>query len=149
MPNPSKQPGNDSAPSPMRQVAALCVRQGRKTPKVLLITSRDSGRWVVPKGWPMEGKTDLDSALQEAWEEAGVRASATCAAPLGTFTYDKGLDDGRDIPVKVSLYRVEVSALDAEFPEREERERRWVTPETAARMVDEPGLKKLLLKFTA
>jgi 8-oxo-dGTP pyrophosphatase MutT (NUDIX family) len=54
------------------QFAALCYRVVKKKVKVLVISSRGTGRWIVPKGWPMDGKTPADAALQEAWEEAGV-----------------------------------------------------------------------------
>ena len=60
--------------------------------QVLLVTSRGSGRWILPKGWPMDGKTPAASAAQEAWEEAGVDGTPD-SRPLGLFSYNKSLDD--------------------------------------------------------
>lgn len=56
--------------TPAEQTAALCTHP--QTGQVLLITSRDTGRWVLPKGWPMRGRSMAQAALIEAWEEAGV-----------------------------------------------------------------------------
>jgi hypothetical protein len=55
------------------QVAALCYKQANDTDdkEILLVTSRDTGRWIIPKGWPIDGKNASEAALQEAWEEAG------------------------------------------------------------------------------
>ena len=66
-----------------RQVAALCTRKGKKGNEVLLVTSRRRGRWIVPKGWPMEGKSFPETALEEAWEEAGVREGRIKGDMLG------------------------------------------------------------------
>ena len=114
------------------QFAALCVRASKDGKEVLLITSRDTGRWVIPKGWPMDGKDGAETALQEAWEEAGVRAEHLHRNSVGHFTYDKVLDDGSALPVRTSVYRVDVRELADEFPEAGQRERRWFTPEDAA-----------------
>lgn len=126
------------------QVAALCVRGKKKNREVLMITSRGSGRWVVPKGWPIDGKTGAGSALQEAWEEAGVQAQKVDEDPIGSFDYAKVLDDGAAQPVRVSVYRIKVDALADEFPEAGQRERRWMRPEDAADLVAEPELQDLL-----
>lgn len=129
-----------------RQVAALCwrVKDGRR--EVLLITSRDTGRWVIPKGWPIEGLTGPQTALTEAWEEAGVKAQID-ASPLGSYAYDKGLDGGLDLPTRVDVYGARVTELAADWPERAERTREWARPDIAATRVDEPELRDLLLTF--
>jgi len=131
---------------PQRQVAALCWRKvgGRK--EVLLITSRDTGRWVVPKGWPISGLTDAQAAMREAWEEAGVRADAAKSRRVGQFTYDKGLDDGTDLPVVADVYKVRLREGDLadRFPEAGQRTRVWVAARKAAKLVQEPALKALL-----
>lgn len=127
-----------------RQVAALCTRDGRLGREVLLITSRDTGRWILPKGWPVEGLDDPASALQEAWEEAGVRETMIAKTPLGHYHYFKDLDDGAALPVRVAVFAVEVDRLSDSFPEVEERERAWFAPGEAAELVDEPELKALL-----
>lgn len=129
---------------PERQVAALCCRQAGAGEEVLLITSRGSGRWIVPKGWPMAGKTAAQTALCEAWEEAGVRAARTDETPIGTYTYEKGLDSGYEVPVEVEVYRLSVEGLADSFPEAGQRRRKWVGPSEAADMVAEPELKAIL-----
>nr|WP_294619490.1 NUDIX hydrolase [uncultured Roseovarius sp.] len=128
---------------PECQVAALCLREGPRGSKVLLITSRDTGRWVIPKGWLMEGKTAREAAQAEAWEEAGVQAANVEADPIGSYTYDKRLDDGYVTPVDVHVYKMVVTDLVDIFPEARERTRKWVSPAEAAEMVEEPGLQAL------
>ncbi|MES0826046.1 NUDIX hydrolase [Ruegeria sp. SCP11] len=129
------------------QFAALCTRDTPNGPEVLLITSRDTGRWVIPKGWPIDGKDGAETALQEAWEEAGVRASKPTKEPIGHFTYDKIMKDGSAQPVLTSVYRVEVRDLADDFPESDQRRRDWVSPSTAAERVFEPELRDLLLQM--
>jgi len=126
------------------QVAALCYRTSGCGKKVLLVTSRGTGRWIIPKGWPMEGKNAPEAAMQEAWEEAGVRDGTIDGEAIGHFDYDKELKSGLPVPVETLVYKVEVSEMREDFPEASERERRWVSPEEAANMVREPQLQKLL-----
>ncbi len=128
---------------PECQVAALCLREGPHDPEVLLITSRDTGRWVIPKGWLMEGKTALEAAQAEAWEEAGVQAANVEADPIGSYTYHKRLDDGYVTPVDVHVYKMVVTDLVDIFPEARERTRKWVSLAEAAEMVEEPSLQAL------
>lgn len=134
---------------PRRQVAALCWRKYKGRKEVLLITSRDTGRWVVPKGWPIEGLSAAQAALQEAWEEAGVRADAEKARLVGRFSYVKGMDDGRFMPVEADLFKVRLreAELHDRFPEARERRRVWVSPRKAAKLVDEPDLQDILRRF--
>ncbi len=134
------------------QQAALCWRQGASGPEVLLITSRETGRWVIPKGWPIKGLSGVETALREAWEEAGVTPAAPAASIcLGEFCYDKVLDRGaaqeRLQPCRVQVHAVEVAALDHDFPERGERARRWCPAPEAAGLVEEPGLRRLIEDF--
>lgn len=144
-PRPNKRLGaNTSRKPPAQQVGALCIDPG--TGKVLLITSRGTGRWVIPKGWPMEGRSLAGAALQEAWEEAGMRG-AISEKPIGSFGYDKILPRGSAIPVEVSVFVLRVDHIAKNYPERLQRHRKWFKPERAAKMVDEPGLKKLLRKM--
>lgn len=142
----TKRSGARTAYPPERQVAALCWRkeQGRK--EVLLITSRDTGRWIVPKGWPIKGLSDAQSALREAWEEAGVRAEPDKARRVGQFFYDKRLDDGSDVPIVAHVYKVRLRKGDLAdiYPEAGQRKRVWVPARKATKMVCEPELKKIL-----
>ncbi|SPH16993.1 hypothetical protein DEA8626_00507 [Defluviimonas aquaemixtae] len=131
----------------MTQYGAICYRVTKKRGcEVLLVTSRDTGRWVIPKGWPMAGKSGVECALREAFEEAGVEGHDV-ADPIGLFSYDKGMDDGTIQPCVVTVYPVEVDRLHSSFPERDQRKRRWFAPKKAARKVDEPELQALLDRF--
>ncbi|WP_417523739.1 NUDIX hydrolase [Marinovum sp.] len=127
-----------------RQVAALCTRGKGKSREVLLITSRDTGRWVLPKGWPVEGCDDPASAAVEAWEEAGVRPKQVRRKPVGSYVYDKRLGNGIAVPVETWVFRIKVAGLAETFPEAAQRNRVWVSPRKAAKMVAEPGLRAIL-----
>lgn len=129
---------------PELQVAALCLRTSDAGLEVLMITSRDTGRWVLPKGWLMDGCATAEAALIEAWEEGGVTPTETEPAHIGHYHYDKQLDGGYPAPVRVELFRVEVADLARDYPERAERARLWLSPEQAADRVDEPELAEIL-----
>jgi 8-oxo-dGTP pyrophosphatase MutT (NUDIX family) len=133
---------------PRQQYAALCYRLKKKTGDVemLLMTSRDTGRWVIPKGWPMAGKLSHEVAAQEAFEEAGVRGTIE-AEPLGYFTYDKALKDGVKVVCKVQVYPLAVSELAKRFKEKGERKLEWVSCNEAVKRVREPELRDLILVF--
>lgn len=130
----------------LTQNGALCWRMHRDRVEVLLITSRDTGRWVIPKGWPIEGMDSATAAAREAWEEAGVEGvvSPDCA---GLFSYVKRFGLHAGIPCVVAVYGLRVNGLAREFPERKQRRRKWFTLAAAARKVDEPELRSLLLGF--
>lgn len=130
------------------QYAALCYRLRRKRGmvEVLVITSRDTGRWIIPKGWPMSGRRPHAVAEREAYEEAGVKGKAGKEA-IGHYMYRKAIADGLKIDCKVQVYALEVDELCKNFPEKGERQMEWVSCAEAARRVHEPGLKELLLAF--
>lgn len=140
----------DKTSEARQQYAALCYRlaksKKKKTVEVLLITSRDTGRWVTPKGWPMANKAPHEVAEREAYEEAGIKGKIS-DKPLGNFHYLKRLDDGSAVPCVVELFPLLVRKAKTRFPERDERVRKWTTPEEAAELVDESGLKILLIGF--
>lgn len=125
------------------QVAALCHRGDGAAREYLLVTSRDTGRWIIPKGWPIRGLKSNEAALQEAWEEAGVRNSRATADPVGTYTYHKRQTTGLEIPVETLVYAVEVEDLSEKFPEAHQRTRKWVKADEAAEMVNEAELKSI------
>ncbi|WP_026352179.1 NUDIX hydrolase [Yoonia vestfoldensis] len=126
------------------QVAALCYRQSNGEKEVLLITSRGTGRWIIPKGWPIDGKDAPGAALQEAWEEAGVRTGRVTGEAVGIYCYEKELSSGLPIAVETLVFAVEVGTLEKDYPEVHERRRKWVSPAMAANMVAEPELRQIL-----
>ncbi|WP_127901764.1 NUDIX hydrolase [Solirhodobacter olei] len=130
------------------QVAGLCWRlsSGGKL-EVLLVTSRDTGRWILPKGWPIKGLDAANSALREAFEEAGVDGRVA-SAEIGRFPYVKVMGEDRGFPCEVAVFPIEVRRLRDVFPECDQRRRKWFPIEKAAQKVDEPELAELLLSFT-
>ena len=130
------------------QIAALCWRKKRGQIEVLLITSRDTGRWVLPKGWPMDARTAPEAAAVEAWEEAGVRG-AISDQNLGRFQYDKLHPSKPTQRCEVTVYPLRVARLEPKFPERKERRRKWFSARKAAKAVHEPALADLILTASA
>ena len=128
------------------QVAALCHRGDADDREYLLITSRETGRWIIPKGWPIRGLKSNETALQEAWEEAGVRNSTASSKPVGRYSYNKRRVTGLEVPVETLVYSVAVQELAAKFPEVHERTLKWVKASEAANMVNEPELKSIFRK---
>jgi 8-oxo-dGTP pyrophosphatase MutT (NUDIX family) len=114
--------------------------------EVLLITSRETRRWVLPKGWPMKDRTPAEAAAQEAFEEAGVTGDAR-AEPLGDYGYGKRLRDGSVQDVRVSVFALEVFVEQMAWPEMDQREKMWTSPDVAAMLVDELELKDLIRGF--
>lgn len=136
----------ETAEIPQQQFAALCFDTARGKTRVLLVTSRGTGRWIIPKGWPVDGATAAGSAAREAWEEAGVigRTSDQC---LGAYTYVKRMPKGRDQFCSALIYPVKVLSLRGDYPERRQRRRKWFTLKKAAGQVDEPELAQILRDF--
>lgn len=129
------------------QVAALCHRGTGNATRILLITSRDTGRWVLPKGWPKRGHDAGGTALEEAWEEAGIKPAGRPSL-VGRYHYEKRLDGGLPMPTRVEVFAIPVSGLHDDFPEKGQRERVWMSPADAAAAVHEPDLAELLAAFT-
>ncbi|OLY45416.1 8-oxo-dGTP pyrophosphatase MutT, NUDIX family [Bartonella apis] len=129
------------------QVGALVYRLQKKSVEFLVITSRGTGRWIIPKGWPMPGRTLSQAALQEAYEEAGVRGIAETAS-IGSYQYTKtDMPGGENGDFTVDVFAVLYSHQEKKWPERGQRIFEWVSPEEAAHRVGEPQLKKLLLDY--
>lgn len=128
------------------QFAALPYRILNGKVQILLVTSRETGRWLIPKGWPEQGLSALDCAAREAWEEAGIegRMSETC---LGIYSYLKTLDDRDRLPVVVAVFPVKVRRLADKFPEHKDRKRKWFSRKKAAAQVVEPELRRILRAF--
>jgi 8-oxo-dGTP pyrophosphatase MutT (NUDIX family) len=125
------------------QVAALCWRLHKGRVQVLLVTSRDTGRWVLPKGWPMVGKAPETAAAREAWEEAGVEGFVQ-AQSIGRYCYDKMRPNAAPLPCCVDVFPLQVRRLKAAFPEHKQRRRKWFSASEAAGLVAEAELAALL-----
>jgi 8-oxo-dGTP pyrophosphatase MutT (NUDIX family) len=128
------------------QYAALPYRHTPAGLEILLITSRRTKRWIVPKGWPIEGLEPSASAAREALEEAGI-SGEVAREPIGFFRYFKGLRHGIQIPCKVYVFPLRVLRQRRTWPEKDERELRWYPLAEAAQLVEEPELRKLILRF--
>lgn len=115
------------------------------TRQIMLLTSRETRRWVTPKGWPMKGRKTVEVAMQEAYEEAGLVGHIVSKRPVGKFHYLKRLSKGEALcEVRVFLFRVE-RQLD-EWPEKDQRETKWFDAEEAADLVDEGGLADIIAR---
>ncbi|MEQ9693740.1 NUDIX hydrolase [Shimia sp. SDUM112013] len=133
------------------QFGALVYRIQNGKTQILLITSRKTRRWIIPKGWPMSGLTPAQAAAREAWEEAGVKG-ITHDIAIGSFSYSKKIKTRGGVmpmPVMTIVYPVQARKLSAKFPEEGQRRRKWFSPKKAALKVREPELAYLLRNFDA
>ena len=113
---------------------------------VLLITSRDTGRWLIPKGWPEKGMAPHELAAHEAFEEAGVTGKVA-RQPVGSFEYLKRFEGKSAKRCRVMVFPLEVAEELEDWPERAERRREWLRPAEAAQRIEEPQLASLILSF--
>ena len=130
------------------QYAALPWREGKGGREVLLVTSRDTGRWVAPKGWPMKNKAPHEAAAREAFEEAGVLGEVA-DAPLGTYSYLKAFKGELWFRCEVQVFPLQVRQERRRWPEADQRTRRWFSAADAAAAVDEPELQQLIRDWAA
>ena len=116
--------------------------------EVLVVTTRQSRRWIVPKGWPIKRLTPSKSAAREAFEEAGVRGKIGARA-IGVFRYKKtaGEKNGDDPDYEVKIFPLLVRRQSATWPEFGQRVVQWVDPEKAIALIREPELKSIVAKF--
>ncbi len=128
------------------QFAALPFRMRKDKVEVLLITSRGTRQWLLPKGWPMEGLKPHKAAAIEAWEEAGIigRANKHC---LGHYRYRKERGPKRGQKIRVMIFPLEVHKLSRLYPEAGQRQRKWLTPKKAAKRILNPDLAALVRDF--
>lgn len=132
-------------PKPRRQYGALPYRAGEAL-EILLITSRETGRWVIPKGWPMIGKSPRGAATREALEEAGAVGKAG-RSKLGSYDYIKILATGERVRCRVTVFPMAVISQKAQWPEQDQRQVRWFPWDEAVDAVQEPGLKAIIQAF--
>jgi 8-oxo-dGTP pyrophosphatase MutT (NUDIX family) len=112
----------------------------------MLVTSRQTRRWIIPKGWPHKGKTPHHSAAREAFEEAGV-VGAVSKDPIGSFSYQKRLRTGVVVDCEVRVFALEVRRQRKAWPEQREREVRWLSAGMAAKTVQEPMLSAIIRRL--
>jgi 8-oxo-dGTP pyrophosphatase MutT (NUDIX family) len=117
-------------------------------PLVLLVTSRETRRWIIPKGRPEKGRKAWQVAAQEAYEEAGLNGMISTKA-VGSYQTVKRLKSGQEVPCTVRVFLFQVEGELDDWPERDQRDRQWLTVEEAAKIAGEPGLVELLIDFEA
>ncbi len=128
------------------QAAALPWRMAKSGPEVLLVTSRQTGRWILPKGWPDTGEPLARCAEREAFEEAGIRGR-TSGDDIGSYFYGKASPSGLIRRCEVFVFPLEISETEKRWPEKSVRDRRWLKPSEAAKRVAEPALAELIAEF--
>lgn len=140
--------GRPRTPSkrPLQYAAVPYRRNEDGETEVMLLTSRETRRWVIPKGWPIRGAKPYASAAREALEEAGL-IGRTAMEAIGTYRYDKRLKNGIETRCKVEVFPLEVTTQRKRWREKGQRKLRWFTLRDAAKAVQEPGLRKLLRRL--
>jgi 8-oxo-dGTP pyrophosphatase MutT (NUDIX family) len=135
-----------STPQPRASCRNLLPRQ-RRGPQSSCHHKPRNQTLDLAQGWPIDGLDANSAAAQEAWEEAGVKPANINPDPIGTYDYEKRMDEGGTVSCETQVYAIEVDHLEDEFPEASERTRKWVSPAEAADLVDEPGLQDILRSF--
>ncbi|MGZ6027721.1 MAG: NUDIX hydrolase [Caulobacteraceae bacterium] len=128
------------------QYAALPWRQTGRSVEILLVTSRESHRWVIPKGWPMKGRAPHESAAVEALEEAGISGEIDPTA-IGSYRYLKRVKGDEALPIQVIVFALQVHSQLDHWKEKDQRQSRWFPYPKAAAVVAEPALKRLIRDF--
>jgi 8-oxo-dGTP pyrophosphatase MutT (NUDIX family) len=121
-------------------------RSGRV--RVALLTSRETQRWVIPKGWPMAKRNATEAASREVLEEAGLVGTIINMKPIGHYRYNKRFAAGKVITCRVAVFLLRVRRVLDVWPEQNQRLRAWFSPEIAAELVAEKGLSAILLELT-
>ena len=136
-----------TATSPiLHQAGVIAYRILDRKVRVLLVTSRDTGRWIIPKGNIKAGEMPCKAAENEAYEEAGVKGIIIGSSPLGMYSYFKKLDSGQARAATVEVYLLRVKDRLKKWPEKNERKLSWVSTKKAVGLVEEPGIVPLLLR---
>jgi 8-oxo-dGTP pyrophosphatase MutT (NUDIX family) len=128
------------------QYAALPYRAGKSQLEIMLVTSRGTRRWIIPKGWPKRGMPPHDTAATEAFEEAGVIGKVS-KRPIGSYPYNKVLRKGDKASCRVQVFALRVTRQHKRWPEKHERRIKWYRPAEAVRSVGEPHLRRIIRKF--
>ena len=131
----------------LNQAGVIAYRVLDGKVQVLLMTSRDTGRWIIPKGNINGRSTPSKAAEKEAYEEAGVRGAITSSTPLGIYTYSKKLESGKARAATVEVYLLRITERLKKWPEKGERKLSWVSTKEAVGLVEEPGVVPLLQRL--
>ncbi|WP_370200784.1 NUDIX hydrolase [Roseibium sp.] len=128
------------------QIAALCHRLRDGEREVLLVTTKSTHRWILPKGWPIMSLKAHHTAAVEAFEEAGVIGNAQ-KKPFASFQSHKGGEGGLQLRTEVLVFLVDVESTTSSFPDKDERDVQWLPIQEAMRLAGDPGLVKVLRKL--
>jgi 8-oxo-dGTP pyrophosphatase MutT (NUDIX family) len=130
------------------QYGALPFRRRVDTGRteVMLVTSLRTGRWIIPKGWPMKQEAPHAASAREALEEAGV-VGEVGTRPIGSYTYQKQLKQGAFVACEVHVFPLEVKRQQRTWPERRKRQVQWFSSADAAAAVQEPALSEIIRTF--
>jgi 8-oxo-dGTP pyrophosphatase MutT (NUDIX family) len=128
-----------------QQYGALPWRRSKEV-EILLITSRETRRWLIPKGWPIGGMSPAEAAAQEAFEEAGIRGDIHNVS-VGSFNYEKKLKLNVSKLCRVAVFPLAVTDVLENWPEADERQRRWLPADEAASLVDDVDLASIIRVF--
>ena len=141
-----KRSSNSSSSIPLVQYGALPYRRRRKVLEIMLVTSRGTGRWIIPKGWPKSRLAASQTAAEEAYEEAGVRGRVG-ESPIGAYSYRKAIKRGKRTVCQVEVFPLEVTGQSRKWPEREERRTEWFKIGKAMKVVKYNDLRDLIREF--
>jgi 8-oxo-dGTP pyrophosphatase MutT (NUDIX family) len=129
------------------QIAALPYRVNvNSQTDIMLVTSRETRRWIIPKGWPQKGKALHRSAAREAFEEAGVIGTVGRRS-VGSFPYEKRLKDGEIVACDVLVFPLKVKRQNKEWPEKTERKVKWLPAREAAKTMKDPILAEIIRRL--
>ena len=140
---PMTSPKNKVLPRRVQYAALPYRRKGNSSTEVLLVTSRETGRWIIPKGWPRKGNAPHKAAAREAREEAGVLGRIERRA-IGWFCYEKRLKSGKMVVCDVKVFPLKVERQEERWPEMGERQLKWLSRTKAAKTVEDSGLGTLI-----
>jgi 8-oxo-dGTP pyrophosphatase MutT (NUDIX family) len=138
---------NNVARAKRIQYAALPYRLNRRSrTEIMLVTSRGTQRWIIPKGWPQRGRAAPDSAAHEAFEEAGVVGSVGRRS-VGSFSYEKRLRNGAVMVCEVRVFPLKVTRQTKQWPEKDQRQVKWLPAKEAAEIVQEDKLSEIIRRL--
>ncbi len=130
-----------------QQAAALCWRLDDGVVQTLLISTRGTGRWIIPKGWLIDGLSRAESAAREAWEEAGVTGYCSVHS-IGAFSFAKRRKRVGSVMCRADVFPLRVTGVADQYQEAGQRRRKWFTLDQAADRVLDSDLSALLRGFT-